>query len=279
MKIQRLNNFDIPDLLSLCESVGWLQPKSFMQKQFELYLSIGTLLGYIKNKKLIAAGGVFPFQPAYSSIGMLIVHPNFQRQGIGRALLEHCLQFADSSLPTILIATDAGVPLYQSFRFETITNVHRFEKLVINPTMKSRHFKTITPRDFDSLIQLDQTATGANRRQLYSLLLPRIAFSLKLETNGTIDAFTLCIQKGNILCVTPLIAKKEEDAILLLQQLSQMWNGVIRIDVPQSHITFRTSLQNEQFQETLRSPLMIRNGKHLPGNRDMLFTMIDATLC
>ncbi|MED2493300.1 GNAT family N-acetyltransferase, partial [Bacillus thuringiensis] len=42
---------------------------------------------------------------------------------------------------------------------------------------------------------------------------------------------------------------------------------------------FRKFLQTENFQETLLSPLMIKNGSQLPGNRNMLFAMIDTALC
>ena len=57
-----------------------------------MYLSLGTLVGYMHENKLIAAGGVFSFKESFSTIGMLIVHPHFQRQGIGRILLNHCLE-------------------------------------------------------------------------------------------------------------------------------------------------------------------------------------------
>lgn len=48
------------DLLDLCKAIGWLQDKAFMKKQFEMYLSLGTLVGYMHENKLIAAGGI-PF--------------------------------------------------------------------------------------------------------------------------------------------------------------------------------------------------------------------------
>ena len=85
--------------------------------------------------------------------------------------------------------------------------------------------------------------------------------------------------KGNILCINPLIAKREEDAIQLLQNICKCWNGIVRIDVPHSQYAFRKFLQTEHFQETLLSPLMIKNGSQLPGNRNMLFAMIDTALC
>ncbi len=70
-----------------------------------MYLSLGTLVGYMHENKLIATGGVFPFKDRFSTIGMLIVHPHFQRRGIGRILLNHCLEHTHPKQPIALIAT------------------------------------------------------------------------------------------------------------------------------------------------------------------------------
>ncbi|MBE7119695.1 GNAT family N-acetyltransferase [Bacillus cereus] len=279
METVKLDKSTIPDLLSLCESIGWLQHEAFMKEQFHMYLSIGTIFGYIHENKLIAAGGVFSFAPGFSSIGMLIVHPDFQRKGIGRILLNNSLKVTHPSLPITLIATKAGEPLYESYGFKSITTIHRFEKQATYRNTNSVPIKQIQQTDLQYLISLDQTATGAHRSKIYSSLLSRAIYSFKIERDNQIDAFALCIQKGDVLCITPLISKKEKDAIQLLEMICNSWNGTIRIDVPHSQFSFRQFLQTANFQETLLSPLMIKNGNQLPGNRNMLFAMIDAALC
>ncbi|MCH4569608.1 GNAT family N-acetyltransferase [Bacillus sp. ES1-5] len=277
MKTINLDESFIFDLLDLCKSIGWLQDTAFMKKQFEMYLSLGTLIGYMHENKLIAAGGVFPFKNSFSTIGMLIVHPNFQGRGIGRMLLSRCLEHTQLKKPIALIATKAGEPLYTSFGFQTVTTIHRFEKQTTKTHIA--HTQQVKKPDLISLISLDQITTGANRSLLYSLLLPRAIHSFKIERNNCIEAFSLCIQKGTILCITPLIAKQEKDAIQLLKKICECWNGTVRIDVPHSQFSFRKFLQTENFQETLLSPLMMKNGSQLPGNRNMLFAMIDTALC
>ncbi|HDR4722686.1 GNAT family N-acetyltransferase [Bacillus cereus group sp. Sample62] len=277
MKTINLDESFIFDLLDLCKSIGWLQDTAFMKKQFEMYLSLGTLIGYMHENKLIAAGGVFPFKNSFSTIGMLIVHPNFQGRGIGRMLLSRCLEHTQLKKPIALIATKAGEPLYTSFEFQTVTTIHRFEKQTTKTHIA--HTQQVKKTDLISLISLDQITTGANRSLLYSSLLPRAIHSFKIERNNCIEAFSLCIQKGNILCITPLIAKQEKDAIQLLKKICECWNGTVRIDVPHSQFSFRKFLQTENFQETLLSPLMMKNGSQLPGNRNMLFAMIDTALC
>ena len=76
----------------------------FYEKQFEMYLSIGTLVGYIHENKLIATGGVFPLQVTHFH-WYVNRSPNFQGRGIGRMLLNHCLEQIHPKQPIALIAT------------------------------------------------------------------------------------------------------------------------------------------------------------------------------
>ena len=175
MKTIQLDESFIFDLLDLCKVVGWLQEKTFMKKQFEMYFSLGTLIGYMHDNKLIATGGVFPFKDSFSTIGMLIVHPDFQGQGIGRTLLNHCLAHTHPKQPIALIATKAGEPLYTSCGFQTVTTIHRFEKQTTKTHIT--HTQQVKEKDIISLISLDQSTTGADRSLLYSLLLPRTSHS------------------------------------------------------------------------------------------------------
>ncbi len=158
-----------------------------------MYFSLGTLIGYMHDNKLIATGGVFPFKDSFSTIGMLIVHPDFQGQGIGRTLLNHCLAHTHPKQPIALIATKAGEPLYTSCGFQTVTTIHRFEKQTTKTHIT--HTQQVKEKDIISLISLDQSTTGADRSLLYSLLLPRTSHSFKIERHNCIEAFSLCIQK------------------------------------------------------------------------------------
>lgn len=153
--------------------------KAFMKNNSKCTF-LGTLVGYMHENKLIAAGGVFPFKDRFSTIGMLIVHPHFQGRGIGRILLNHCLEYTLTKQPIALIATKAGEPLYTSCGFQTITTIHRFEKQTIK-TYPSHLQQIYKKEDLISLTSLDQIATGVNRSLLYSLLLPRAVHSLKLK--------------------------------------------------------------------------------------------------
>lgn len=279
MKIRILNKSDLSQLLSLCDTVGWLHDISFMKEQFETYLSVGTLFGHDNDGQLVSCIAVFPYKTGFTSLGMLIVHPDFQRKGLGRSLLDICMKKAPPLQPVTLIATDAGSPLYHAYGFSTVTSIHRLERK--RTTTKPGPFatRTITSQDLNTLIQFDYIASGAHRPNLYSILLHRAHLALKIEKNDGLEAFALCIRKGDILCISPLIASNEEDALHLLLSICNQWNGTVRIDVSHTQKSFRDKLLSFEFEETLLSPFMIKNGGNLPGKRDFIFAMMDAALC
>lgn len=279
MKVKILNQYDISQLLSLCNAVGWLHDISFMKEQFETFLSVGTLFGHDNEGQLVSCIAIFPYKTGFTSLGMFIVHPDFQRKGLGSSLLNICIKKAPPLQPVTLIATDAGAPLYHAYGFTTVTSIHRLERNRTTITPVSFPTHTITSQDLNALIQLDYIASGAHRPQLYSVLLHRAHLALKIEKNDRLEAFALCIRKGDTLCVTPLIASNEEDALHLLLSICNKWNGTVRIDVPHTQKSFRDKLLSFEFEETLLSPFMIKNGEALPGKRDFIFAMMDAALC
>ncbi|MEI4800207.1 GNAT family N-acetyltransferase [Bacillus sp. NPDC077411] len=279
MEVKILNRSDISQLLSLCNDVGWLHDMSFMKEQFETYLSVGTLFGHDNEGQLVSCIAVFPYKTGFTSLGMLIVHPDFQRRGLGRSLLDICMKNSPPLQPVTLIATDAGAPLYHAYGFHTVTSIHRFERNKTTTKLGSFATRTIKSQDLNTLIQFDYIASGAHRSKLYSILLHRAHLALKIEKNDRLEAFALCIRKGDTLSVTPLIASNEEDALHLLLSICNQWNGTVRIDVPHTQKSFRDKLLSFEFEETLLSPFMIKNGENLPGKRDFIFTMMDAALC
>ena len=94
-------------------------------------------------------------------IGMVLVHPDARRQGIGRALLEHCIAFLKPRVACIkLDATPLGKTLYDTLGFKDEWTLRRWEtsrvELPANP-MKYRvrpwgdgHAKALRSLDAES---------------------------------------------------------------------------------------------------------------------------------
>lgn len=95
--------------LVLSHSVGW----SFSPAEVEFYLTCGTFVGHRAGERLISSAGLFPYGSTFAFLGLVMVHPEHQRQGLGRRLVRHWLGEAGRrGLPISLIASAAGYRLY-----------------------------------------------------------------------------------------------------------------------------------------------------------------------
>ena len=99
-------------------------------------------------------------------IGMVLVHPDARRRGIGRALLEHCIAFLKPHVACIkLDATPLGKTLYDTLGFKDEWTLRRWEtsqvELPANP-MKYR-VRQWRDADVEAMQQLDSEAFGVIR--------------------------------------------------------------------------------------------------------------------
>jgi ribosomal protein S18 acetylase RimI-like enzyme len=98
-------------------AVGWRPPEQSDEEVESGLAATWNLTVRAHDGRLIGLVRVLDDGLLYASIWDLIVAPEFQRQGIGRALLEAALaRTADRRLVS-LIATSAGDTLYRSAGF------------------------------------------------------------------------------------------------------------------------------------------------------------------
>lgn len=101
-------------------------------------------------------------------IGMVLVHPNFRRRGLGNALLDHCISYLrdDKEIRCVkLDATPEGQPLYEKLGFKAEWSLKRW---VGNGGGQTEN----CPQDAlsDTSLKLDQGIFGADRSALLKSL-------------------------------------------------------------------------------------------------------------
>lgn len=125
-------------------------------------------------------------------IGMVLVHPDARRRGIGRALLEHCIAFLKPRVACIkLDATPLGKTLYDTLGFKDEWTLRRWEtnhvELPANP-MKYR-VRRWRDEDTDALQVLDTELFGVIRwpmvrRITWQVARPLVALTPKRRINA-----------------------------------------------------------------------------------------------
>jgi GNAT superfamily N-acetyltransferase len=106
-------------------------------------------------------------------VGTIWVAPAVRRRGLGRALTEAVIEeLEDSGCRTlVLVATEAGRPVYERLGFEILTHDHA---LVASGLGTSRPPSAVDPSvrrfaptgDLDAAAELDAWATGEDRRHI-----------------------------------------------------------------------------------------------------------------
>uniref|UniRef100_A0A7C4QRR0 GNAT family N-acetyltransferase n=1 Tax=Schlesneria paludicola TaxID=360056 RepID=A0A7C4QRR0_9PLAN len=155
---------DIPFGMSLVGQVGWNQRAEDWRRMLRLQPD-GGLVAEWEGRP---AGTVMVclFEDV-AWVSMMLVDAALRRRGLGRRLMEHALQFAESrGAQTVrLDATPLGQPLYEQLGFQADFPLERF---VGQPRGGRRH--PVVPCDPAAAAEWDRAITGTNRRRLLELL-------------------------------------------------------------------------------------------------------------
>jgi GNAT superfamily N-acetyltransferase len=106
-------------------------------------------------------------------IGMVLVHRDFRRRGIGTLLVEHCLkELRQRGVCTAwLDATDLGREVYRKTGFCDVRPIARYAGLACERGRSAGRGRTMSSADLEAIRSLDETAFGATRIELLAGLL------------------------------------------------------------------------------------------------------------
>ncbi|RBP83467.1 N-acetyltransferase [Marinomonas rhizomae] len=174
----------------------------------------------------------------YSSLGMVIVSPDKQGNGIGRKLMNQILEEIGDQKNVLLFATPSGQPLYESFGFSASGNVYQHQAVIetataIEASMKEG-LRKITQDDYASIAKLAETSCGLARTTTLNEIL-KSASGVVIETQNEITGFALIREFGRGYAIGPVIASSQQQAKVMIQSLLNNRVGdFVRIDIPQS---------------------------------------------
>src|SRR5262249_6393801 len=71
------------------------------------------------NSRVVGTAATLSYENRFAWIGMVLVDPEYRKQGIGTKLLQRTIEYLDGAgIPTLkLDATPAGKPLYENLGF------------------------------------------------------------------------------------------------------------------------------------------------------------------
>lgn len=221
------------------------------------------------------------FGPNLAWIGMLLVHPQFRRRGIARALLQACVDHL-ADIPCVkLDATPLGKPLYDQFGFRDEYALARWERLPTpeSPAQEPRRDSSllqVLDRDLlKSIATLDTQTFGAPRMPLLETLLDAQTVRALCDLSG----YALLRQGSRALYVGPVVAQSAEIAERLITALDlRPSGGPYFWDIPDgNHAATRlaTILNFTKQRPFIR---MVRGTNTAAGTPSQCFGIVDPSL-
>ncbi|MCX8062177.1 MAG: GNAT family N-acetyltransferase [Anaerolineales bacterium] len=202
-----------------------------------------------RGQEPVGIGGAILYD-RFAYIGMMAVLPAYQRQGYGRAIFEHILDWLreQGCMTYLLDATPAGAALYRQYHFTELEFARQY--ICHQPqgqTHPSPKVDLITEDRIPELVAFDQQYFGANRERLLRVYFADYPhrFLVKRDSNGKIRGFLIAQPQRP----GPYVACSVEDAADLLEAaLTLNFEGEINVIAPAANRYAEDLFQQYGFQ-------------------------------
>ncbi|HYK72055.1 MAG TPA: GNAT family N-acetyltransferase [Pseudoneobacillus sp.] len=274
-QLVQFNELDIPGLIDLSASVGW----DYDKYEIQTVLSSGKIFGHKnKNGEVISSAAIIEYDKNLASIGMVIVNDSYRGLGLGKLATQKCLDSISNQTIAMLIATEAGKPMYEKMGFRTTDSIHKYicESYIPNNSSINHSFniEPFSDKDFSEILKLDHGAFGVQREHFLVNRIAQAKEALILkDVDSKIIAYGLSINGPVQLVLGPIVAPNPQLAMLLVGQLTKNHHGPFRIDVPSGNEDFMRNLESVGFKKASNPPVMIKNGEQLPPRDQTLFAI------
>src|ERR1700730_3706939 len=166
MRIREMTEQDIPGGLRLNTLSGWNQTSA----DWKRFLTSSPQGCFVMEdeRKVIGTAATICYENRFAWIGMVLVDPEYRKQGIGTQLLKKAIEYLDhSGIPTIkLDATPLGRPLYTKLGF---VDEYGIERWILKrppetiPTISPPTCEPLTEYQKEQIFTLDRQLFGADR--------------------------------------------------------------------------------------------------------------------
>ena len=213
----------LPGAVRLSADAGW----PHREEDWRLVLDISHGFVAVQEGEVVATALATPFGNA-AMVNMVIVDASLRRKGIARAMMERVMAVADPA-SWHLVATDAGLPLYEAFGFSRTGKIVRYQGNVAD-VRSSGDACWGSTSDLAAVIRLDKAASGMDRAAMYSALSKEARIAVLRRSDGIVGhAFVRDFGRGRV--VGPVVASSVGAAQSLISFImSEDAGALLRVD-------------------------------------------------
>lgn len=223
--LRRMSPDDIPAAVALAERLGWQHEAANWQRLLS-WSPEGCFVLDEAGMGLVGTVSTTPYGTALGWIGMLMVSPERQRQGLGqqlmRAALDHLIARGVQCI--MLDATEVARPLYHRLGFRDVCKIERWEGRA--STYLGPRARRLRAEDRPAVFALDRTLFGLDRQHILSRLLddyPDLAW-VDYEGNA-LQGYLLGHRRRGTVCLGPWMSLSLPAAERLLRVAFEQLQG------------------------------------------------------
>ena len=217
--LRPMTTADLDACMALTRAVGWNQLPADWETI--LRLSPGGCFAAVIAGRLVGTAMTTVYGNAFGWVGMVIVHPDRRRCGIGRALMERCIESLAHCAAVRLDATPMGKRLYEQLDF---VDEYEFGRYIAEappcPALLEVTGVDIFPlvaADLAEVVAFDTPLFGVDRGAVLAAWLqraPHLAWIAR--RSGTVVGYSMGREGLNFDGICPVVALEETIARALV---------------------------------------------------------------
>jgi predicted N-acetyltransferase YhbS len=163
---------------------------------------------------IVVGTGVVSLNGPVAWIGTIWVEPAWRRRGVGLELTRATIDAADAAgcRTLVLVATDAGRPMYERLGFEVQTGYRILEAPGLDATGSEpvdRRIRAYEPTDLAEMTALDRAATGEDRGHLLGAFASPESTRVLIHDDGSLAGFVVRAPWGGGATIAPRMEDAE----------------------------------------------------------------------
>ena len=281
--VRPMTEADLPGACELRRLAGWNQTPEDWRRMLSLEPD-GCFVA-LQDGEVVGTVTATTYGQALAWIGMMLVHPERRRQGIGRRLMLQALEYLRGcGVPTIkLDATPAGYPLYEQLGFVSEWTLTRWNRPAEGqtpfPESVLADTRALNDADWRAVDALDAAAFGTPRARLVRSFVPHNRAALVWPAQGPVAGWGLLRPGANADYLGPLVCSGSEGLLALATALLRTAeNRSVFWDVPDQNEAAKAMAQRFGF-ETVRPLTRMRLGPDsITSNPQAMFAIVDPAV-
>jgi len=263
--LRTLTQDDIPAVVALAQSIGWQHGEAEWARILS-WSPQGCFLIEEEGRGPIGTVSTTPYGSALGWIGMVVVAPDRQRQGLGRQLMRAAMDYliTRDTERIMLAATEAGLPLYRSIGFREAGVFERWEGRA--STYLGPRARPLRREDVDAVLRLDTVLFGTRRRHILVRLLdefPDLAWVDRQR--GEVEGYLLARRTRTGVYLGPWMAWSTASAERLLRAALEAVQGQqVALNIPGHNARATMLARNHNLKRVRDTVCMIYGAAPLP---------------